>query len=293
MKSKVGLALGGGGARGSYQIGVLKALDDAKVFKNIRHISGSSIGAINTLMILGELSFDHMIDLWQSISNDDLYGLNFERFKKDRLGMYSLDEMHERLLKEVPLTKIRKNKIQGFATAAKINKDSLLEQIMIHHMEKTTFHLNKFSDPHRAVLASASIPVLFGSTTIDDTHYVDGGVIDNCPIQPLIDAGCDIIIAVPIDGRFHPKKFKKEDILLIDIETRKLFHTIPYDILDFKPEVVKNKVEYGYQMGNMMIQKLIDLKYLNQRGSWNRPEGHTLISITKDEEKKIIKEVNN
>jgi NTE family protein len=293
MKSKVGLALGGGGARGSYQIGVLKALDDAKVFKNIRHISGSSIGAINTLMILGNLSFDHMIDLWQSISNDDLYGLSFERFKKDRLGMYSLDEMYDRLLSEVPLKKIRKSKIQGYATAAKINKDSLLEQVMIHHMNKTVFHLNKFKDPHKAVLASASIPLLFGSTTIDDVHYVDGGVIDNCPIQPLIDAGCDIIIAIPIDGRFNPKKYKDENILLIDIQTRKLFHTIPYDILDFKPEVVKDKVEYGYQMGSKMFEKLIELKYLNKRGSWNKPDGHTLISIAKDEEKKIIKEVNN
>ncbi|PKK92721.1 MAG: hypothetical protein CVV61_08295, partial [Tenericutes bacterium HGW-Tenericutes-6] len=52
MKNKVGLALGGGGARGSYQIGILKALEEANILEDIHHISGTSIGSINTLMVM-------------------------------------------------------------------------------------------------------------------------------------------------------------------------------------------------------------------------------------------------
>ena len=41
MKAKLGIALGGGGARGSYQIGILRALDEQGILKQVEHISGT------------------------------------------------------------------------------------------------------------------------------------------------------------------------------------------------------------------------------------------------------------
>lgn len=291
MKHKIGLALGGGGARGSYQIGILKALDEANILKEIHHISGTSIGAINTLMVMGKLSYDRMIEIWEKITNSDIYGSGADRFKMDRLGIFSLQDAFNTLCREVSLSEIRNSKIQGYATSAKIKKDSLIDQVLIHRMEKEVFHLNEFNDPHRAVLASASIPVLFGSTTIGTDHYVDGGALDNCPIQPLLDQNCDIIIAVPIDGIFRPKKYQDKNIILVNLKTHYLFHTIPFDVLDFKPEIVTDKVDYGYMMGKLMIEKLKNLGYLNQDCTWNKPDGFTHIMIDKDEEKKMKEEV--
>ncbi|MBU1093829.1 MAG: patatin-like phospholipase family protein [Firmicutes bacterium] len=291
MEHKIGLALGGGGARGSYQIGILKALDEEGILKDIHHISGTSIGAINTLMVMGKLSYERMIEIWEKIGNTDIYGSGPDRFKMDRLGIFSLQDAFNVLTREVSLSEIRDSKIQGYATSAKIRKDSLIDQVMIHRMEKEVFHLNDFKDPHRAVLASASIPVLFGSTTIDDDHYVDGGALDNCPIQPLLDQGCDIVIAVPIDGWFRPRKFQKENILLINLKTHYLFHTIPYDILDFKPDIVTDKADYGYKMGKVMIKKLKSLGYLEEDSSWNKPDGHTYVNISREEEKIMKEEV--
>ncbi|MFH0767398.1 MAG: patatin-like phospholipase family protein, partial [Bacillota bacterium] len=249
MNNKIGLALGGGGARGSYQIGILKALDEANILDDIHHISGSSIGAINTLMVMAKISYERMVEIWQQIDNSDIYGTGPDRLKMDRLGLFSLKDIFSVLSREISLSEIRNSKIQGYATAAKIKKDSLINQVLIHRMEKEVFHLNDFKDPHKAVLASASIPVLFGSTSIDDDHYVDGGAVDNCPIQPLLDQGCDIIIAVPIDGWFRPKKYHNQNILLINLETHYLFSMIPYDIFDFRPKIVSDKAEYGYRMG--------------------------------------------
>ncbi len=291
MEHKIGIALGGGGARGSYQIGILKALDEANILKDIHHISGTSIGAINTLMVMAKLSFERMIEIWEMINNSDIYGSGADRFKIDRLGIFSLQDAFNVLTREVSLSEIRNSKIQGYATSAKIHKDSLIDQVLIHRMEKEVFHLNDFKDPHRAVLASSSIPLLFGSTTIGEDHYVDGGAVDNCPVQPLLDHGCDIIIAVPIDGFFRPKKFQNKNILLINLKTHYLFHTIPYDVLDFKPDIVTDKVEYGYKIGQLIISKLKDLGHLDQENIWHKPDGFTYVIIERDEEKIMKEEV--
>lgn len=287
---KVGLALGGGGARGSYQIGVLRALEEAGILHNIEHISGTSIGAINTLMVMAKLSYERMIEIWEMIHNSDIYGHKLEKLKFDKIGLFSLKEMYDKLCEQVSLSEIRESKIQGYVTAARIKKGSMIDQVLLHRMEKEVFHLNDVDDPHKAVLASASIPVLFGSTEIDDQFYVDGGTVDNCPIRPLIEQGCDIIIAVPIDGRFHYKTYQDDDILLINMEARKLFSITMLDILDFKPEDVKYKSNYGYLMGKSMIDKCKN-DQLFDGTSWIKPEGHNYYILSKDEEQKVKEEV--
>jgi NTE family protein len=287
---KVGLALGGGGARGSYQIGVLRALEEAGILHHIEHISGTSIGAINTLMVMAKLSYERMIEIWEMIHNSDIYGHKLEKLKFDKVGLFSLKEMYDKLCEQVSLSEIRESRVQGYVTAARIKKGSMIDQVLLHRMEKEVFHLNDVEDPHKAVLASASIPVLFGSTEIDDQFYVDGGTVDNCPIRPLIEQGCDIIIAVPIDGRFHHKTYQDDDILLINMEAKKLFSITMLDILDFKPEDVKYKSNYGYLMGKSMIEKCQN-DQLFDGTSWVKPEGHQYYILSKEEEQKVKEEV--
>jgi len=290
METKIGLALGGGGARGSYQIGILRALEESHVLKEIHHVSGTSIGAINTLMVMARLSYDRMIDIWKKIDNSDIYGDGVDRFKKDRLGLFSLQDLYQSLMKEISLSEIRKSKVHGYATAAKIRKESLIEQVMFNRMKKKVFDLNNYKNPFKAVLASASIPVLFGSTNLDDGTYVDGGVLENCPVEPLIDHGCDIILAVPIDFRPRRTHFRQKTKLIVDFYTHYLFRTIPYDILDFKPDVVEEKADYGYHMGKLMLKKLEDQGYLDGT-KWKIPKENTHIDITKDEEKALRRQL--
>jgi NTE family protein len=287
MENKIGLALGGGGARGSYQIGILRALREAKLLDQIFHVSGTSIGAINTLMVMANFDYDRMVEVWEKVTNADIYGDGLDRLKTDRLGLFSLQDIYEQLSKEITLSEIRNSRVTGYATVAKIKKERMIEQIMLHRMEKEVLHLNNFIDPHRAVLASASIPVLFGSTKIGDDTYVDGGAKDNCPIKPLLDQKCNIILAVPIDGRFKAKKYEDLPICLIDFEPKLLFNKIPFDILDFKPVFVKDKAEYGYMMGKFMIQKLTDMNILTASNEWLVKAENQIISITKAEETEI------
>ena len=287
MAHKIGLVLGGGGARGSYQIGILKALKEANILDQIHDVSGTSIGAVNTLMIIANLSIERMLELWHEITNHEIYGKGLDRYKLDKLGMFSIKELYEKLSKEITIKELRESKIHGYATASKIKKKRLIDQILIHRMEKEVFHLNACEEPHRAVLASASIPVLFGSTTINDQAYVDGGTLDNCPIDPLIEAGCDIILAVPIDGMFKSKKHKEKDILLINFEPDRLFKLLPYDILDFKEEMIEKNVEYGYEFAKIMLDKLRESEYLINNQLRKKNPAFEEIYLTKEEESKI------
>ncbi|TVP85255.1 MAG: hypothetical protein EA375_04985 [Acholeplasmataceae bacterium] len=290
-KPVIGLALGGGGARGSYQIGILKALDEAGILKDIQHVSGTSIGAINTLLVMARLSHERMCEIWERIENADVYGQGLARLKDDRLGLFSLQKLYDELVREITLSEIRDSRVHGYATAAKIRKDKLIEQVMIHRMEKEVFHLNDFKDPHKAVLASASIPLVFGSTTIDDKSYVDGGALDNCPVQPLLDAGCNIILAVPIHKFFKPQKYEDAPVLLVDFEPRYLFHKIPYDVFDFKPESVKEKSAYGFEIGKAMLDKLIHQGHLDDHHRFTVPDNHQYVRLDKDVEHTIHKTI--
>ena len=287
MQHKIGLALGGGGARGSYQIGILKALKEAQILNQIYDVSGTSIGAINTLMVIANISIERMHELWHQINNHEIYGSGLDRYKLDKLGMFSIKELYEKLSKEISIEEIRQSKIHGYATAAKLKKQRLIDQVLIHRMKKEVFNLNTFEEPHRAVLASASLPVLFGSTEINNHAYVDGGALDNCPIDPLIEAGCDIILAVPIDGMFKSKKYKNQNICIINFEPNQLFKLVPYDILDFRPEMVEKNAEYGYRFGKIMIDKLKKLNMIHGHTFDFEISTYKEIKLSKEEESVI------
>ncbi len=289
MAHKIGLALGGGGARGSFQIGVIKALMDAGIMQDISVVSGTSIGAIHALMVMAGISYERMYDLWTTIDKSVIFGTQ-SRLKLDKLGIFSLQELYDTFASAVTLDEIRQSNIQGFATAAKINKKTLIDQVLINRMEKVVFNLNDEVDPHQAALASASIPIVFGPDDFKEETFVDGGTLDPVPIQPLIDQGCDIIIAVPIFGKYKPKDYEKYDVLLVDIQQYKLFDIIGLDIMDFDIDKVPKRVDYGVCLANYMLEKLEQKGIYNRLlNTWDKPDGFKRIILTRADEDEVIK----
>lgn len=288
MAHKVGLALGGGGARGSFQIGVIKALMDAGILDQVKVVSGTSIGAIHALMVMAGISYERMYDLWTTIDKSVIFGTE-SRLKMDRLGLFSIQDLYDVFAHAVTLDEVKQSKIQGFATAAKINKNSLIDQVMINRMEKVVFDLNHSNDPHQAALASASIPIVFGPDDYNEQHYVDGGAVDMIPIQPLIDQGCDIIISVPIFGKCKQKEFKDQNVLIIEILQYKLFDIIGLDVMDFDIEKVPRRVDYGAKLTKFMINKLAETGFYNKNHhSWHKPDTFMYVGINKKEEATAI-----
>ncbi len=292
MKVKIGLMLGGGGAKGAYQLGVIRALEEADLLKHIKSISGTSIGAINTLLLMANKNHRHMSEIWNDIDHKSVFGHRNNLFKKpDR--MYSLGPLAETLTSKINQQEIRKSKYRGFATAALMySKESFRHQLVTDTMEKRVFCLNDFGNPYDAVLASASIPVIFGPTQIDGFNYVDGGILDNYPIQPLIDDGCNLIFSVPLDDRFNPYLFDNHELQIIDFTAQSAFHhNIVKDYIDmlrFHDQFKDEKEELGYLVGHIMIRKMIDQRIIDEF-LWMRkfkiePGFHVLSPDSQDED---------
>lgn len=251
---KLGLALGGGGANGSYQIGVLKALIETGLLNKLKVVSGTSIGAFNACLVMERLSFDKMHEMWLKIDNQNVYG-SIDRFKQDKLGLFDQTKMYNTLITHQDKEVLNKSDIKGFVIASKIKELKLLNQVMKSNLEETVFYLNKLKDPHRAVLASASIPIIFGPTQIEDTYYVDGGLLNNLPVKQLVDEGCNVLFTVSLDHHYNLDEYKDDYVVVDFTPTTKLSKTF-LGVLNFSEEALKNKIDLGYSNALSLIEQL-------------------------------------
>jgi len=178
--------LSGGGARGAYEVGVLKAL--LKDGPPIHILGGVSIGAINAVLACtGQL--DQLTEVWESMSIFRVY--------RPRLDVWnvpnwtSLTEnrpLLKRLRDGVHWARLPHSPIQVFISATNIN----LRQNEVFTNSEITY---------RHVMASAAIPILFPPVRIGKHWYIDGAYSHMRPLKPLLKAGADRIFAVFLSPR--------------------------------------------------------------------------------------------
>ncbi len=169
---KVGIVLSGGGIRGIAHLGVLKAFSNFGI--QFSQISGTSAGAIAGAFYAAGIDPQEGLNiflktrLWKFVrpAVGTLGLINIENTSKI-LKEYFPDDSFEKL--KIPLTIAAVNFSEG--------------------------HLTYFSHGPliRAVLASSCIPGIFKPIMIDGQMYVDGGILNNFPVEPLMDT-CDFII---------------------------------------------------------------------------------------------------
>jgi len=294
---KVGLMLGGGGSKGAYQIGVIKALKEENIMDFVKVISGTSIGAINTMLLMSNPSWERVREIWQLIDNQGVYGQGV-KYSPIKHSLVSIEPLYELLKKKVTVKSVHKSNITGYATASLMLSKNLnmLTSILPSTMKEVAFKLNELEDPHIAVMASASIPVLFGITYVNGLPYVDGGAVNNYPMAPLIKEKCNVIWAVAVDARFNPYLYDNTDVTIVDFSAKEAFsRSVVKDLVEsviFTPEMKDEKYALGYFVGKMMISKMKkagmiaankDRTYLKRLPDFN------VLSLTKDEEK-LVKE---
>lgn len=180
VRPKVGLVLGGGGARGFSQIGVLRLLEQEKVPVDL--VAGTSVGSL-----IGALYADtgrvldaefHAI----AVTDEDLFDysslsiLSGGFVKGERLERFLNDRLKNRLIERftVPYAAV--------ATHLRTGKTVVFERGPVA----------------KAVHASAAIPGVFVPVEIGGETYVDGGVTDPIPVDVARQRGCEVVIAVAI-----------------------------------------------------------------------------------------------
>jgi NTE family protein len=183
---KIGIVLSGGGIRGIAHLGVLKALQDRNV--EISMITGTSAGAIVGALFANGLSPDEAFKIFQ--------GTRFLSFLRPAFrspALLNLETAIPLFKKYLPHDSFENLKIPLVVTATNFNKGELV------YFEK--------GDLIRKVLASSCIPGVFSPIMIDGQYYVDGGVLNNFPVEPLL-TQCDFIIGSSCNNLAHIDQFK-------------------------------------------------------------------------------------
>ena len=185
-KYKTGVILSGGGARGFAHAGVLKALNEFDIYPDV--ISGVSAGAIVGALYADGHSPDQIFEIFAGQDH-------FFRYVKIKLpgkGLFKTVGLKKNLSKHMKAKSFEELEMPLFVAATNINT-----------AEIKYFNSGKILEK---VLASAAIPVLFEPIVIDGDLYVDGGVLDNFPVSPILE-DCDRMIGISLNPIHHEDNF--------------------------------------------------------------------------------------
>ena len=179
-KTRIGLALGSGGARGSAHIGVLKVLEENHIKPDV--IAGTSMGAQIGGLYAAGMSTTDLVDTWESIS--------FAKVARTLLptipwsGWSSGSSIVNTLHRLIGNIKIEDLLIRYGAVATDL-KTGLPYTITEGEVA-------------RAVRASLSVPGLFTPVWIDGHLLIDGGVTNPLPVSTARQLGADVVVAVDV-----------------------------------------------------------------------------------------------
>ena len=174
--AKINLVLSGGGARGIAHLGAIKAL--LEYGTEINHIAGVSAGSIMGAMIANGFSPD---DALKIMSEQKLFALFSPVFRRGFFSMHGLEKGLNKYLTHKTFETLEIS-LTIFATCVQSGQSVAFSK----------------GDLVKAIVASSSIPGLFEPTNIDGKQYIDGGVINNLPIEPFIDLP-EPIVAVHVN----------------------------------------------------------------------------------------------
>lgn len=293
---KYGLALEGGGAKGAYQIGVVKALIDNGY--EFEAVVGTSIGALNAAMVVQD-RIDDAIDLWSNISYEKMFNvddkkvssalsakidLEIVKYFSSKFGQIlknggiSTENIRKILIDNVDEKKVRKSKMKfGLVTVCLSDKE--VKQVFIDEIPK-----GELID---YLMATSSLPV-FKRAKIDNKSYLDGGVYDNCPVEMLEKKGIKNVIAIRNYKRMRIRNYKniikKNDINLYMIEP---VDNLP-GILKFDSQNTNELLRLGYFDGIKFAKKLDGIRYY-VNSQEEKKFAHMLVDYDIDEMAKIAK----
>ncbi len=246
---KTGIVLSGGGARGFAHIGVLKALNEHGIYPDI--ISAVSAGSIVGCMYADGYKPDEIFD---HFSEWDIYKIL--RFYRPGLG----------ILKAVGIRKT----LSKYLSSKNIEDLSIPTIISATNFAKATTEYFTEGSIIDAVMASSAVPLVLKPYIINGNMYVDGGLMNNLPVEPL-QHRCDYIIGVNVNpvketSQFNSFRNYADRVLHLAIRANVNIHIPKFDLYIepeklsnfglFKLSSAKEIFETGYQYTSELLDRM-------------------------------------
>jgi NTE family protein len=291
-----GIALEGGGAKGSFQIGAMKALRDLGIDYEV--IAGTSIGAINGAMI-AEGKLDFLESLWLTLEMKDMIEGDTEMLKKimaldikvesNRLKHFFSEMFRQGGLDVTPF----KEKLYTYVdedALRKSNVDFGLVTVSLSAMKPIELFVSEIPEGklHDYIIASANLPA-FKDEKLDNKKMLDGAFFDNLPVNMLLKRGCDEVIAIRLMGFGRIRKIPKE-------HQDKVITIMPSEdlgkLLEIDKERAKHNIKLGYFDTMRAMKKLHGYRYYISDMEEEAYFLNRFISITEETLSEISKFLN-
>ena len=173
----IGLVLSGGGIRGVAHIGVLKALEEHNI--TVSHVSGTSAGAIVGGLYAAGHSWQEILQFFKNVPL-----FNYKKYASNKPGFIDTSKFHKELTPYFTQDNFETLKLKLYITATNLITTEL-----------KTFNTGTLI---KTILASAAVPGIFSPVLIENDTYVDGGILNNFPVEPLQNE-CSKIIGVYVN----------------------------------------------------------------------------------------------
>jgi NTE family protein len=183
-KPTLGLALGGGGARGLAHIGVLKALEEYGLRPN--YLAGTSMGGVIAAAYAAGIKPDEIEQIASDISKT-----------RNLLRLADLSLPQQGIFRGERLFDFFEEKLQK-QTFADLQIPLALVSVDLNSGQEVHF---KEGSVAQALRASVSVPGLFAPVEYRGMRLVDGGLLNNLPADVVKRMGADIVIAVDVNWR--------------------------------------------------------------------------------------------
>lgn len=285
---KVGLVLSGGGAKGLAHIGALKVIDSLGV--KIDYIAGTSMGAIIGALYASGYSGNQLDSLFQEIDfdkiiNDDLPRASKAFYERDNSEKYAVTLPFDHFKIKLPSALSRGQNTYNLLSrltlrVSHINDFSKLPIpffCIATNVETGQQVLLDQGNVTQAIMASGALPTLFQPVTINGEVLIDGGVVNNYPIDELREKGMDVIIGVDVqDGLLNREELTSAPDVLIQInnfrtikvmetKTKKTDIYIKPDIKDYSVVSFDDGSKIIKSGKQAALKKLEDLKVLPKK----------------------------
>ena len=232
------LVLAGGGARGSYQVGVWRALMELDWHPQI--ITGTSVGGLNGAMFVLDL-YETARDMWLTIRSRDVMELPEENADLSALHQFLRRVVKEGGMDVTPLEEIVERVLDEDALRAAPIRFGIVtvEQRGLRPRELTLEDIPAGQVRDYLMASAACFPAL-RARQIDGVKFLDGGYSDNMPTGLAKTMGAEELVCVDLEGVGITRPN------LTGLPTRIRSYWELGDILHFDPDTAKRNMELGY-----------------------------------------------
>jgi NTE family protein len=268
---KFGLVLAGGGAKGAYQVGVLKYLSEELQFVPDM-IAGTSIGALNGSFLASHQPFDEAVKrlelLWDEIGKEGILKTKIELSKG--LSIFDSQPIKELLKAQVKVDALKRGIELWVTVFPSLNPpipfldylraliDSLSKDGRTSAQWRSARDLDDEDTLYNSILASAAIPLVFPRQKINGDFFVDGFLGDNIPLGALAAQGCTYAIVIHLDNGETWSRHNFPNQKIIEIRPQlKINEKSFLSGLDFSAENITKLKQRGEEDARRYLEPII------------------------------------